>query len=221
MRFTPTRVRFGKRRDDEQQAQADGDLPRPHLLRLQARRVAAIKEAQQILTQLPGPGESLHALCTHRMDLAVVIECLLERLGGCERLCIGTLGYAPRNLRSMLAWLDAGTVGELALLASRFFRSHNGRLWETTVQAFHERKQHAACMHSHAKVIAMFFRSGERLSIEGSSNLCGNGSAREQIAIVNDPGLCEWHAGWILAMVEKHEGTTQKSEQDQDRRARE
>jgi hypothetical protein len=53
----------------------------------------------------------------------------------------------------------------------------------------------------------MAFASGERLSIEGSSNLRGSGSAREQFALVNDPGLCDWHWRWITDMVTRHEGT--------------
>jgi hypothetical protein len=105
----------------------------------------------------------------------------------------------------VLRWLDAGAVGSLTLLASRFFRSHQGALWESTLEEFRARRQRAACAHSHAKVVALAFASGERLAIEGSSNLCGNGSAREQIAVINDEGLCRWHAAWIGEAVAKHE----------------
>jgi hypothetical protein len=68
--------------------------------------------------------------------------------------------------------------------------------------------QPASCCHSHAKVVAMEFAAGQRLSIEGSSNLCGNGSGREQFAMINDPALQVWHSGWIAALVKKHEGDT-------------
>src|SRR5436190_22493885 len=92
----------------------DGDgLPRPALCRLQARRAAGIREAKETLAHLPGPGESLHALCTARMDLTDVLNALLERLGRCEQLLIATLGYNARNLRAMLGWLDTSAVGEL------------------------------------------------------------------------------------------------------------
>jgi len=66
--------------------------------------------------------------------------------------------------------------------------------------------RHSACCSSHAKVVALAFASGERLSIEGSANLCGNGSGREQFALIADAGLHDWHAGWIDALVTKHEG---------------
>ena len=44
------------------------------------------------------------------------------------------------------------------------------------------------------------------MAIEGSANLCGNGSGREQFALVNDPGLCAWHSQWISELVDRHEG---------------
>jgi hypothetical protein len=204
-KFSVRRVHFGRRPDADVDDNGEG-LPTPARVRLAARRAAGIAEAKAVLAHLPRPGESLHALCTARMDLTDVVNALLERLGRCERLHVATLGYNPRNLRTMLGWLDAGAVGGLTLMASIFFRSHNGDLWETTVEEFRSRKQRAACSHSHAKVVAMAFASGERLSIEGSGNLCGNGSAREQFALIHDDGLTAWHARWIAEMVSRHEG---------------
>lgn len=201
-KFSVRRIHFGEHADTDD----DGDgLPKPALLRLQARRAAGIREAKETLAYLPGPSESLHALCTARMDLTDVINALLETLGRCDRLLIATLGYNSRNLRSMLGWIDRGAVGALTLLASIFFRSHNGDLWAETLDEFRSRKQRAACCHSHAKVVTLAFRSGERLSIEGSANLCGNGSGREQFALINDAGLHDFHATWIEALVSKHE----------------
>lgn len=206
MRFVVRPTRFGRKpgtADDE--AEADG-LPTRAGVRLQARRAAGIAEAKQVLEHLPQPGESLHAVVTARLDLTDVINAILERIGRCERMSIATLGYNVRNLRAMLAWLDSGIVGSLNLVASRFFHSHNQALWEQTLEEFRDRKQRAAYCHSHAKVVAMQFASGERLSIEGSANLCGNGSGREQLALINDAGLHDFHAAWIDALTEKHEG---------------
>jgi hypothetical protein len=205
-RFSVRKLRFGHGPVEDD----DGTgLPLPLRVKLAARRAAGIREAKETLALLPGPGESLHALCTARMDLTDVIGALLERLGRCDRLVIGTLGYNARNLRTMLRWLDAGQVAGLTLLASIFFRSHNGDLWQETLAQFRQRKQRAACCHSHAKVVSLSFASGARLAIEGSANLCGNGSGREQFALINDAGLAEWHARWVLEAVSRHEGKEQ------------
>jgi hypothetical protein len=201
-KFSVRRIHFG----DHAETDDDGaGLPRPSLVRLQARRAAGIREAKETLAHLPAVGESLHALCTARMDLTDVINALLEKLGPCHRLLIATLGYNARNLRAMLGWIDRGGAGELTLLASIFFRSHNGDLWAETLEQFRSRRQRAACCHSHAKVVTLAFASGERLSIEGSANLCGNGSGREQFALIHDAALHDFHATWIEATVAKHE----------------
>jgi len=203
-RFAPRPIRFGRRASDEGD-EADG-LPTPQRVKLQARRQAGIAEAKQVLEHMPETGASLHAVVTARLDLTDVIGALLDKLGRCDRMLIATLGYNARNLKTMLTWLDSGAVGSLSLVASIFFRSHQGRLWQTTLEELRGRKQRAASCSSHAKVVSMAFASGERLSIEGSANLCGNGSGREQFALIADTGLHDWHAGWIADLVTRHEG---------------
>jgi len=204
MRFTVRPTRFGQR------PAADGDeadgLPTPQRVKLLARRAAGIAEAKAVLEQLPASGESLHALVTSRMDLADIIGLILDKIGPCESMMVATLGYHRRNLKTVLSWLDTGAVGNLSLVASIFFRSHNSELWEETLSEFRQRKQRAACCNCHAKVVAMQFTTGERLSIEGSMNLAGNGSVLEQFALIHDAGLFDFHAAWIEALLDKHEG---------------
>ncbi|HWG69668.1 MAG TPA: hypothetical protein VN692_09665 [Steroidobacteraceae bacterium] len=202
-RFTARPTRFGHRPD--QGDDIDG-LPTPQRVRLAARRAAGIAEAKAVLEYLPAPDESLHALISSRMDLADIIALLLEKIGPCAEMRLATLGYHRRNLKTMLAWLDSGAVLSLSLVASIFFRSHNGDLWEETLTEFRQRKQRAACCSCHAKVVTLAFVSGERLSLEGSMNVSGNGSVLEQFALINDPTLHDWHAGWIDALLTKHEG---------------
>ncbi len=202
-RFAVRKTVFGRRPlDDEDNGEG---LPTPARIRLAARRAAGIKEASEVLAHLPGPGESLHAICTARMDLTDLVSALLERLGRCNQMAIATLGYNRKNLKSLLTWLDSKTVGSTVLVASIFFRSHKPDLWRETQEEFRSRGQRAATCHSHCKVVAMAFADGTRLSLEGSANLCGNGSGREQIAIVNDASLHDWHARWINDLVSRHE----------------
>jgi hypothetical protein len=202
MRFAPRPVRFGHRPDEDEEG---SDLPAPARVRLQVRRAAGIAEARQVLEHLPEPGESLHAVVTARLDLTDVINAILEKLGRCDRMMIATLGYNARNLRMILEWLDTGAVQSLSLVASIFYRSHNGSEWQRTLDELRARGQRAACCHSHAKVVTLAFATGERFSIEGSANLCGNGSGREQFALVNDAGLHDFHATWISQLVNRHE----------------
>lgn len=208
---------FGRRpapAEDDGEDNGEG-LPSPKLLRAQARLAAGIKEARAALDHFPSPGESLHCVATARFDLSDLVQLLLERCGPCDHCLVATLSYNDRNLRHMLAWLDSGRVRSLSLLCSIFFRSHKGQLWAETLRQFRERGQRAACVHSHAKVITLAFADGLRLSIEGSANMAGNGSGREQFALVNDPGLHDWHAGWINEQVTIGEGKERAREAEE------
>jgi hypothetical protein len=204
-RFSPARVHFGRTAPDDFTDDGTG-LPTPIRTKAAARRTAGIREARQVLEHLPGPGESLHAIVTARLDLTDVVNALLETVGPCDRMRVATLGFNEKNLLMMLGWLDAGRVRSLGLVASLFFRSHKGDLWERTLAEFRTRGQRAACCHSHAKVVAMSFADGRAFSIEGSANLCGNGSGREQFALFADASLTAWHSAWIEDLIGRHQG---------------
>jgi hypothetical protein len=201
-RFAVAKSQFVRCEDGDAQDNGEG-LPAPMLAKIQARRMAGIREAKAVLEHLPGPGESLHALCTARMDLTDVIAALIGRKGRIERMSIATLGYNEKNLVAMLGWLDAKAVGSITLLASIFFRAHKGALWTETLKEFRTRGQRAACCHSHAKVVTMAFADGAKMVIHGSANLCGNGSGREQFALDVSDELHDWHAQWIEEMAAK------------------
>ena len=65
-RFSVRKLHFGDRPDLDTEDGGEG-LPLPLRVKLAARRAAGIAEAKAILEHLPGPGESLHALCTARI----------------------------------------------------------------------------------------------------------------------------------------------------------
>ena len=202
-RFSPARVHFGRTTPDDFADDGTG-LPVPIRTKAAVRRTAGIREARQVLAHLPGPGESLHAIVTARLDLTDVVNAILETVGPCERMRVATLGFNDKNLLAMLGWLDAGQVRSLGLVASIFFRSHKGDLWERTLAEFRARGQRAACCHSHAKVVSIAFADGRAFCIEGSANQCGNGSGREQFALFRDDGLTAWHAAWIEELLHQH-----------------
>jgi hypothetical protein len=197
-RFSAPRVTFARR-------PAGDGLPAPHVSKGQARRTAQFAEAADAIPVLPGPGEAVHALMTGRYDLMHLLVCLIDRLGAVDAMRVATLAYSPRNLAEMVRLLDSGAVRRLTLLCSAFFRDHNQGLWETTLEQFRDRGQRAAAARSHAKVVTFAFRSGRRLTLEGSPNLRSNGN-REQVLLADGAGLHDWHAGWMDALVSQHEG---------------
>jgi hypothetical protein len=204
MRFVISRPRFGHRTDDPDE---DAGLPTPHRMKAQARRAAAIAEAKAIVPHLPGPGEAMHVLISGRVDGADVLDSILASVGTPSVLTVASLGFNARNRRTVLQWLDTGRVSRLTLLVSLFFRAHNGELWSRTLDDLRQRGQRAACAPSHAKVAVIEFDGGPTYVVEGSSNLCASGSAREQQAVIADRDLANWHRRWIEELVLRHETT--------------
>jgi hypothetical protein len=180
-------------------------MPDPLTVRAAARRTALVREAADCLAALPGPGEAVHCLWVGRADLMNGITAVIDRLGAVEALRVATLAYSRRNLADMLALLDSGRVKTLTLLASAFYRRHNGDVWEATLDEFRQRGQRAAAARSHAKVVTFAFQSGRRLTLEGSGNLRANGNL-EQILLADGAPLHDWHSAWIDELVTAHEG---------------
>jgi hypothetical protein len=205
MRFAAHRLRFGPRPVDDDDLD-DQAIPTPRLVRLKARRAAGIADAKAILEQTPAPGEALHVVCSSRMDLMDVIDCLLQRFGFCASMHIATLGFSRRNLRQLLRWHDAQAIGELWLLSSLFHKHHNGELFAEAQGELTNRRQHFAACASHCKVCVLDFAPVDAgmMTLEGSANLAASGSVREQFALVRDDSLAEWHCAWIEQLVVKH-----------------
>jgi hypothetical protein len=196
-------VRFGK-------GLPAADVPAP-LVRKDPgnRRLAALREAADLLTVLPQPGESLHAIQSGRFDLCDALDVLLARLGPATCLRIATLSFNGRNVQRMKAWLQTGAVQRLTLLCPLFFVEHNPDLFQQVGQALRQPHRLAASR-NHAKVICVAFATGNTLALEGSANLRSNGN-REQFAVFTDPGVHAYHAAWIDEEVRRHESDPSRS----------
>ena len=61
------------------------------------------KEAAELLTALPGPGESLRCIQSGNLDLAVLLMAILDmHPAPCLTMRIATLAYARRNIVELL-----------------------------------------------------------------------------------------------------------------------
>src|SRR5262249_16733969 len=140
MRFTAQRIRFGPRPESADEADVDEEKMAPRLrLKVAVRRNLAIRDAQDLVGDLPDEGQRDFGFLTRRLDLVCVVGALLDKCGPCEELCCATLGYNLRALRMLLQWHDEKKVERVWLLASRFFRSHFADRWARTQEQFAER----------------------------------------------------------------------------------
>jgi len=134
----------------------------------------------------------------------VLTVVLKSRPSPCEALRVATLSFSKRNVQEMAGWIDAGLVKRLVLLSSDFMKEGNPATYFGAVKELAEQRGHTvAAGRCHAKVATLAFADGLRLVFEGSMNLSTNRNL-EQMCVVNDAGLHDWHAAWIEEKARKH-----------------
>lgn len=183
---------------------ASSRAPTAMTVKAKARRGAMLTAARDVLTAMPEPGEAIHFLQTGYFDLVMLIPLLLEHYGAADHVRITTLSYNGRNLSELCRVVDSGSAKRLSLVTSTFFRNQEGSLYRETCQELRSRGHVVAVAKNHAKVILLDI-PGAKMSIEGSANLRSNRSL-EQVALIRDDGLHDWHSTWIDSLIANHEG---------------
>jgi hypothetical protein len=192
---------FGQEPRDDASQQAKGGL----VTRALRRRMAFLREAQDVLTVLPGPGETLHSVVTGSFDLAHLLTVLLDKLGSpCVQMRVATLSLSPKNVAELSFLLDARKVTCLDVLVSDFFRKHDGAIFAELLQEMGKRGQRVASARSHCKIVTIALGDGRRFTVEASMNLRSNGNA-EQLSLTQDEELYRWADAWLSRMVTEHE----------------
>ena len=175
------------------------------LTRGRKRWLRAIRQADEALHTIPGPGETFHAIQVGLFDLAHMVTALLGKLGStCECMRIATLSLSAKNVAEMASWLDSGAVKKLDLLCSDFFRKHDKETFAELVQEFRQRSQRVAAARSHCKIITLSLADGRKFTLSGSANLRSNKS-QEQWDLAQDPELHGFYDSWIDFMVSTYE----------------
>jgi hypothetical protein len=154
--------------------------------------------AVEHLAVMPAAGEALHFLVGDRVNLWQIVPALLQRFAPqpIAELWVSTLSYGSATAAELLELVDAGRIVRVHLLVSVMFSAKNRALFEELVPPLVRRGHRAAAMRTHAKILAIRFAGGDRLVIESSSNLRGC-SCAEQVTVINDAGLYDFHRTWI------------------------
>ena len=168
----------------------------------EARYHRAAKTAAELLPDLPAIGEAIHCLMLGTFDLCQVISATVKQRPDCRHLRIATLCFSKRNAAELLGLLESLPALRLTLLVSDFFKGHNKEEFEKFAEGLQEYPDRAriTAARTHAKVVAFDLDTADGLVFEGSANLRTNGN-REQLAVIRDRGLHDFHAEWIDSLV--------------------
>ena len=183
----------------------------PKRTKAEARYQRAAKTAAQLLPELPAIGEAIHCLMLGTFDLMQVIAATMRLVPECRHLRIATLCFSKRNSAELLGILESRPALHLTLLVSEFFRGHNKELFEKFAEELRDYCDRAriAAARTHAKIVAFDLGPGDGIVFEGSANLRTNGN-REQLTVIRDRKLHDWHGGWIDQLVDVYGDRTEK-----------
>ncbi len=167
----------------------------------------AVANASKCLVSLPADGEALHVVMKGNFAAWDLIPAVLQLAAPakCSRLYIATLGFNERVTHELLELLDTGAVGEVAFVASCYFRSTSGELYGPLHRGLTERGQKCLAVRNHAKIVLFELSDGRRFVIESSANLrsCRN---VEAFCLTHAVDLHEFHKAWlddVIAAAEK------------------
>lgn len=179
----------------------DRATPAPLRGKAKARHRRAAKAAAELCPDLPAPGEHVHCLMTGYFDLAQVVIDVARRTSP-RALRIATLCWNRRNVTDLQTLLRErkGDPLPLTMLASGFFARQNKEIAEWSRAELQPLGVRIGFAESHCKVVCFDLGPGDALVFEGSANLRTNRN-REQLVIVRDRALHDWHAGWIDELV--------------------
>ena len=204
MRFEPSKIPFGQTRPVFGRAAASERTGPPPLKgRAAIRHQQMVREAAALLPELPGPGESIDVLMLGYFDLAQVVVDVARRTKP-RFLRIATLCWNRRNITDLAGLLEerqtAGDPLPLLLIASDFFFAHNAALIDHAREQFAPWSIRLVSARSHCKIVC--FDLGpeiipdDAIVFSGSANLRTNRN-REQLTVVRDRALHDWHAAWM------------------------
>lgn len=181
----------------------------------ECRDARKIKTAAEAMGHIPTATQAIHMVISGRFALWDLVPAVLELAGGpiITSLHIATLGFSRNNIADLCQLLDAGRIGAVKLLASHYFKGTSGGIYDFAVAELDQRKDKAKFLsvRTHAKLLLMHLSDNRTVTIESSANLrsCQN---IEQMTVLGDPHLYQFHTAWIDDLFARSAAKTTQQE---------
>lgn len=160
--------------------------------------------AAELVTRLPATSETLHFIMDGNFTLATVIPLIQSLIGEPCKLTICTLGLNDATTDQLAAMLKAGTLAELRLAFSSYFRASDPNTAAHAVDALTKLGASIAVERLHAKIQLWEPASQpDRYVLETSANL-RSCQCVEIAAITNDAGLFTFHDQWLTQFFNRN-----------------
>jgi hypothetical protein len=160
--------------------------------------------AAALVKRLPRAGETLHLVMDGTFTLANVIPIIQTHIGEPCRLTICTLGLNDATTDQLAGMLKAGTLAELRLAMSSYFKASDPETAARAVKVLTQAGALVAVERLHAKL--QLWRPATargRYVLETSSNL-RSCNCVEVATLTNDIRLYNWHHRWLTKFFQQN-----------------
>ena len=160
--------------------------------------------AAELVTRLPSISETLHFLMDGNFTLATVIPLIQSHIGEPCSLTICTLGLNNDTTDQLAAMLQAGSLADLRLAFSSYFRASDTATADRAVETLTKLGASVAVERLHAKIqLWQPATKPDRYTLETSANL-RSCQCVEIAAITNNAGLFNFHDGWLTEFFNRN-----------------
>ena len=185
--------------DDQEQYGDDGIFvtARKQKMDLRQRMRSGMKTetAEELITEIPKPGESIHYISNGKFDYWTFIPILIRLMGGSKETYMSTWTMNRSNAMELMDLYDAGKIKNLTFITGDYFKKRESVTYAFLITELQKRGQKFKAFLNHAKVTCLT-NGKDYLVMEGSANFTSNPRI-EQNTITNSKELFEFHAGWI------------------------
>ena len=149
-----------------------------------------------IVESLPVPGVSHHIITHGKFDFYDILPRILD-LGKMHGAVVSAATWCcnRRCALDLLERIASGQIGSMKLIVGLYLKRREQAVFSTLATGLAKHGQKLLATECHAKIFTIQHENNF-ITIEGSANWTSNPRI-EQIAIINDRGLHDFHAQWI------------------------
>lgn len=171
--------------------------------KLKRARMQVLKRenANELLSDMPQPGESFHFIGNGAFDCWTLTLILIDVMGGhSENLYTSTWTMNRDVLEDLFSLFDTAKIGGINAIVSVSFKRRKTGAYMVFTNGMEERKQKHLCVENHSK-ITLLNSGDDYIVIEGSANMTAN-PRLEQMTIINDYDLWRFHRDWMVEVLD-------------------
>lgn len=152
------------------------------------------KQTFQIIKEInfsvPAKGETTTILTLKSFSAIGLIDYLIQQIGAYPKKMVCYIYSLNAKVATRLNEI-ADKTGETKLVISDLQNTAYRQKEEAVISCFKSTKIEQIYVHSHAKIISLFFNEDFQITILGSGNLAANARV-EQYQIINDAGMWQF-----------------------------